>query len=369
MMLHSKARRLMRAFGLIGVVLVLPMLSACSSPASSSNMVPEAVAVGNHLPGSVSVQVAGGCNPCESLTAKVSNEAFTEALTNAIKKSGVFAQVLGVNAADYALTIQIFHFETPAIGFSMTSTIEAGWTLMNTAKKTVVWQESITTPFTASVSDAVIGAERVRLTWEGAVRENIKAGLEKISRLDLESGKATPVALVAPAPAAKIEPPLPLAPPPVASPPPPAPVAPPPSPSIAVEALPPREVAVQPAPVAPVPVAAPVAPPPPVVAAVDTLPPRPVAAPPAPAARPLQLDPHQQVKFAEFQTKPLPRVFAVSANGHSAAVWGALTDEDGRPVDLRQRALDGCRKASGLECQLYAIDDQVLAGSNNLAIE
>jgi len=392
MMLQSKAKRLMRAFGLIGVVLVLPILSACSSPAASSNMVPEAIAIANHQPGSVSVQVAGGCNPCEALTAKVSNEAFSEALTNAIKKSNVFAQVLGANAADYALTVQIFHFETPAIGFSMTSSVEAGWTLMNTAKKTVVWQESIATPYTASVSDALIGAERVKLTWEGAVRENIKTALEKISRVNLETGKITPVAIAAPpvemqplavnqpAPLAAPTPPALLAPAAAASAPQPVPVAataaPPPPPTVvAVEALPPREIAAQPAPVAPaplpVPVAVPAAPPAPapVVAAVQAPPPRPVAILPAQAAPVPQLSPHQQAKFAEFLTKPLPRVFVISQNGHFASVWGSLVDAQGRAVDLRQKALDGCRDAAGQECQLYAIDDTVLARGTDLLIE
>jgi hypothetical protein len=381
MVLQSKAQRLMRAFGLVGVVLVLPMLSACSSPAASSNMVPEAIAVVNHQPASVSVQVAGGCNPCESLTAKVSNEAFSEALTNAIKKSDVFAQVLGANAADYALTVQIFHFETPAMGFSMTSTIEAGWTLTNTAKKTVVWQESITTPFTASVSDAVIGAERVKLTWEGAVRENIKAALEKISRVNLETGQAVPVAITAPAPMAEkqfaaaqpasstaLTPPVSLAPAP-----PPVPVAAPVVPPlavVAVEAPPPRPVAAQPAPPAaapqPAPVAAAAAPPP---AVAEAPLPRPVAAQPALAPRQLQLDPRQKAKFAEFLTKPLPRVFVVSTNGHSASVWGQLTDAQGRSVDLRQRALNGCREAAGQDCVLYAIDDTVLSTGTDLLLE
>jgi Protein of unknown function (DUF2846) len=141
------------------------------------------------------------------------------------------------------------------------------------------------------------------------------------------------------------------------------------SPPPAAAAPPPPElapVAVALAPASPPPVAPP---PQPAPVAAPPAPPRPVAAPPAQATLVPQLSPRQQAKFAEFLTKPLPRVFVISPNGHFASVWGSLVDAQGRPVDLRQKALDGCREAAGQECQLYAIDDTVLARGTDLLIE
>ncbi len=125
-------------------------------------------------------------------------------------------------------------------------------------------------------------------------------------------------------------------------------------------AAPTGQQAVLPEPVPPAPVARP---------AVVSAPPQPVVARPAPAAPALQLDPHQKIKFSEFLTKPLPRAFAISSNGHSAAVWGPSTDPQGRPVDLRQRVLEGCRQAAGQDCVLYAIDDTVLFTGTDAGVE
>lgn len=160
--------------------------------------------------------------------------------------------------------------------------------------------------------------------------------------------KAPPTPIASPVPA-----PPPAAPEPVAaSPIPPALPAPeqPPAPTpIAVPASAPASI-----PVAAPPVSAP--------------PPQAVAALPSPAHAP-RLTALQQTKFAEFLTKSLPRVFAISENGHVASVWGRLLDAQGQPVDLRQRALEGCRQVAGQDCVLYAIDDTVLATGMDVSLE
>ena len=49
----------------------------------------------------------------------------------------------------------------------------------------LVWEDQTNRPFTATVGDAFAGTVRLKLANEGAIRENIKAGLERIATLTL----------------------------------------------------------------------------------------------------------------------------------------------------------------------------------------
>jgi len=61
--------------------------------------------------------------------------------------------------------------------------MEAAWSLKK-ADGTVVMQESIKSEGTATMGDAFVGAERLRLANEAAARANIAAALDKIGKLN-----------------------------------------------------------------------------------------------------------------------------------------------------------------------------------------
>lgn len=112
-----------------------------------------------------------------------------------------------------------------------------------------------------------------------------------------------------------------------------------------------------PAPAMPIAIAAPS--PPPVVAPPPAVQPRPHAVSVAAVPRSLSgrvpyLDDAHQIKFQEYLQKPKPRAFAISDNGHFAAIWGAQSS------DAANRALQGCRTAAGKDCVLYAVDDVIV---------
>ena len=75
--------------------------------------------------------------------------------------------------------------EQPSFGLSFTVKLEAGWTLKRASNAQSVWQESIKSEFTATTSDAFAAVTRLRLATEGAARNNISAGLARISELNL----------------------------------------------------------------------------------------------------------------------------------------------------------------------------------------
>lgn len=115
---------------------------------------------------------------------KAESTAMTTALSDAIIASKAFSGVLK-DGGDYKLTVQVFNQTAPTMGFSMTSTLEMGWTLTRKDSGAVVWQQAIKTEHTAGVGDAFSGAERVKLVISTAVKKNYVEGLNRIAALQL----------------------------------------------------------------------------------------------------------------------------------------------------------------------------------------
>ncbi len=115
---------------------------------------------------------------------KAESAAMTTALSDAILASKAFSAVLK-DGSDYKLSVQVFNQSAPLMGFSMTSTLEMGWTLTRKDSGAVVWQEVIKTEHTAGVGDAFSGAERVKLVISTAVKKNYVEGLKRIDALQL----------------------------------------------------------------------------------------------------------------------------------------------------------------------------------------
>ena len=72
------------------------------------------------------------------------------------------------------------------MGFNMTVSVTANWKLIDLSNNKVVFEELIPTPYKARMSESWIGVERLRMANEGAVRENIKAGIQKLNEFKLE---------------------------------------------------------------------------------------------------------------------------------------------------------------------------------------
>ncbi|MDB5874821.1 MAG: hypothetical protein JWQ07_4263 [Ramlibacter sp.] len=65
--------------------------------------------------------------------------------------------------------------------------------------------------------------------------------------------------------------------------------------------------------------------------------------------------------YREWVTKPTPRAFAVSDQGHWAATWGLTPADPNASRDPSERALTVCQQRSkGLPCRLYAVNGAVV---------
>lgn len=147
-------------------------------------MVPASLSVGHTHKGSVSVETSGGRETNPMWTSQVSSQDFRAALIEALNQAKVFSSVVQGGNSQYHLQVTLRDLKQPFGGFDMTVTAVCNWVLTR-GSGNVIWRETITTPFKATMGDSFYGVARLRKANEGAMRENIQAGIQHISKLRL----------------------------------------------------------------------------------------------------------------------------------------------------------------------------------------
>lgn len=128
------------------------------------------------------VEAAGGHKTNPLWTSQISSEDFKKALEDSLAS----VQLLNPqNNGKYRLSLELQKLKQPIVGFNMTVTAVVNYKLADAETGKVVLEETIETPFTATVSDAFMGVERLKLANEGAARENIKELIAKLYSLEI----------------------------------------------------------------------------------------------------------------------------------------------------------------------------------------
>ncbi len=147
-------------------------LAACAQPAMTANMValPSApLTAGSPWRGSMAVGTVNGGDPTHPLwVSRVGNAEFTEALRTSLGMHGLAGERLQVDAA-------LQNLAQPLLGLDMTVTATAQYRGTERATGRIIFDQVLTTPFTASFGSQLYGVERLRLANEGAIRANIAA--------------------------------------------------------------------------------------------------------------------------------------------------------------------------------------------------
>jgi hypothetical protein len=167
-------------------------MQGCATPASSVNMVAK---VGDsRAPREISLKdgitvrnVSGGSDTNPLWMSKVSDDDFKKALEDSLQAARLHN---GGVPARYQLDATLLKLDQPMFGLDLTVTCAAQYDLLEAGSGKRVFTRTITTPFTARVSDSFLAIERLRIANEGAVRENIQQFLREILELDL--AKAVP---------------------------------------------------------------------------------------------------------------------------------------------------------------------------------
>ena len=114
--------------------------------------------------------VSGGQDTNPAWASKVSNDNFADALENSLK----LHSMSGIKNNNYVVNANLKELKQPLLGFDMKVTAIAAYELIDKESQTTLFTSEITTPYTATVGDALLGVKRLRLANEGAIKENIR---------------------------------------------------------------------------------------------------------------------------------------------------------------------------------------------------
>ncbi|MDH4391196.1 MAG: hypothetical protein QE285_07200 [Aquabacterium sp.] len=168
------------------IVFSVSVLAGCATPAAVERM---AVALpitqtNPVLKNGVGVaDVTGGKETNPMWTSQVSSDGFRRALEQSLENAGMFSKI--VAGSKYQLTADLTRLDQPMMGFDMTVTSTVRYSLIETQSRKDVYSRVIQIGHTASVSDAFIGAERLKLASEGAIKANIQAFINDLVVLKL----------------------------------------------------------------------------------------------------------------------------------------------------------------------------------------
>lgn len=139
---------------------------AMVAPITEQNVISETSALHQNV---VVGDVTGGQQTNPMWTSQVSSEDFAEALRQTFAAHAMLATETG----EYRLEAQLVELKQPLAGLNMTVTSRVSYTLFNVETDEIVFEEIIEEEYTAQMSDAFVGVERLRLANEGSIRENI----------------------------------------------------------------------------------------------------------------------------------------------------------------------------------------------------
>lgn len=162
-------------------------IGGCSMAARPGEMVSNAYQVERRHPGSVSLKVTGASSASSwgPGSTKISDEAFTRALTDAVGRSQLFQRVVTSGPADYALHVQMQRLDPANLGATTEMHFVTLWKLTDGSTGRLLWEDVIATIGTVRYWDAPNAFTRTKLAMELAGKKAIERGTEEVSRLDL----------------------------------------------------------------------------------------------------------------------------------------------------------------------------------------
>lgn len=178
----------MRHLKLITLLFTSLFLFGCASSAKMHNMAYMGLATENKnfdssLNKSINVKESvGGKETNPAWTSEISNKEFTGAVKLSLSSRGLYSE-----KGRYKLGIHMIEVDQPMLGFDMTVTTHTRYTLVDSETGKVVFEETVIAPYTATIGDAFIGSERLKLANEGSGKENIKKMIEKLSGLKIKA--------------------------------------------------------------------------------------------------------------------------------------------------------------------------------------
>ncbi len=175
-------RKLIRFSVQLSFVLAALALAGCASSADPKAMTiapPQASEkpFPDRLQHAMCVRNVTGGEPTNPMWAsKVDNEGFKAALSSSLDGAGLSAPA---DKCSYPVDVNLLGLTQPTLGFDMTVTSHVNYKVYDSSGQPYEL-ETIDAPYTATVSDAFVGVERLKLANEGSIRESIKQFFDKL---------------------------------------------------------------------------------------------------------------------------------------------------------------------------------------------
>lgn len=175
-------------------ILFACFLGGCAAAAESALMVPSTPLSGEEvntaLLRSIGIgAVTGGEETDPMQFSRVSNEDLREALRISLNNVGFLASEK--KSEKFVLNASLLELTFPRSGFTQTTSAFIRYELQRIDDGEVIYDETITTEFTATIDDEFVGIARVKLTNEGAVRENIAEFLRALTNLTTQPAQSS----------------------------------------------------------------------------------------------------------------------------------------------------------------------------------
>lgn len=180
----------MKKYFQIAVLLAMvAMMGGCATPARVDQMTVEgqpsqriaATPFRNHL---MVRDVTGGQETNPMWRSSIGSNEFRQALEGSLRAVGLLS--LDPNSR-YLLTAHLEKVDQPFAGFDMTVTASVRYTVSERATGKEVFGRTVAVPYTASFGDSLLGAERLKLANEGAVRANITQLIDELFRSNIQN--------------------------------------------------------------------------------------------------------------------------------------------------------------------------------------
>jgi hypothetical protein len=132
--------------------------------------------------------IEGGKDTSPLWKSNVSNQDFQTALEQSLQLN----TMLAATRSKYDITVKLDALKQPLIGFGMTVTAVVHYVVTPNGGGAPIYDQVITSPYTANFSDAFVGVERLRLANEGAIRTNIGDFIASLATVKAASVAAPP---------------------------------------------------------------------------------------------------------------------------------------------------------------------------------
>lgn len=163
------------------IALCVAVLGGCATSATHQAMTvqPQAAAVVNpKLKSAIRVDAVNGGKDTNPLwTSQVDNAGFKKALEDSLAIAGYLAPANA--SAPYTLSAELKELDQPLLGFTFDVKSSVDYKLSGNGSAK---DYPVTATGTATVSDAFVAIERLRIANEKSIQENIKALLKELER-------------------------------------------------------------------------------------------------------------------------------------------------------------------------------------------